>query len=515
MLSDYEKQGLAWLRGDFEVVEWGEIKLNPKQNLILNDKTHKFLVSGGMASGKTLAWIIKIILYAFWFPGSKFLVGRKTKENAQETFMKDFTELIEIGMPGAAEAKIYNHMKGYGRVDFTNGSTIEFWGLDALQSGATTDIKKAEQKLKSHNFTFICVDQLEDIEKKVFDALLSRMRRRGCSHGSSKATIFYNKLEEPVYEVCNVCEKVSFNQFLSTTNPANFWGYDFFKANPQPMTKLVETSMMDNKANLSEAFLKSELMKPARYVQKYVHGEWSPESLVESAVFSEGVLKEQMAYIKEPLRTIDGIKIFDEVDKAFTYQIGIDPSTGAVDPSCIKVICVDNGEEVASFSGFVPTGVITEKALILAEMFTGRKRPLIVPEATGIGQALVEDLKKKYENIYEREVFSQREKIITKKLGFYTNHANKEHLIENGKKLFSKHFIKIRENETRNELQTFIYTDEARKQGAGAQTGYHDDRVMALLLAYWNVEPKTHREKNLLSLLDRRKKKRVVKYNYS
>lgn len=148
-------------------------------------------------------------------------------------------------------------------------------------------------------------------------------------------------------------------------------------------------------------------------------------------------------------------------------------------------------------------------------LFSRLKKPIVIPEATGIGQAFVEDLKKVYDRIYEREVFNQRESRNTSKLGFFTNHASKLQLIENMKTLFEKKFPKVYDRHTVDEMKTFIYTDEASHKGAGAQTGYHDDHIMALMLAFWNVAPKTEREKTMWDRINRRKERKVVKYSYT
>jgi hypothetical protein len=505
-LSKTEAEGILWLKGEYEVTHFNDFVLNEKQVLFLNEKSRFNLISGGMSSGKTLAFIVKVILLSQWFPGCKMLIGRKTKENAQETFMKDFMDICP--------SSLYEHQKGYGKIVFSNGSEAEFWGLDALQSGAATDIKKAEQKLKSHNFSFIFIDQLEDVEEKVFSALNSRMRRRQCHHERSLQTVHRNKKGEPLFELCSVCGKASFSQFNMTTNPANFWALSYFKTNPRPFTHLIETSMLDNRTHLSDQFIESELEKPERYVRKYVYGEWSTDSLVERSVFPEEYIKAQEFHIKPPIRELDGIKIWEEPSKDQTYQIGIDPSLGAVDPSSIQVICIGSGVQVAVYSGFVPTAALTERAVRLATMYSLKGKPLIIPEAVGVGEALIESLKRVYSRIYEREVFSEREAKTTKKLGFHTSHATKSHLIEHMDKLFSKGFVHIRDIDTLAEIRTFVYSDEVRHRGAGAESGFHDDRIMALMLAYFNIFPQTHKEKTLLSRLKTAQKKNVVQFEY-
>lgn len=478
MFEQYEKLGRDWLDGKITFKEFNGIKFNQKQIDFINDKSRSLLISGGMSSGKTLAFIVKAILLSQFFPGSHFLIGRKTQGNAEDTFMKDFAELCPV--------EIYGHEKGNHKIVFSNGSEAEFWGLDALQSGASTDIKKAEQKLKSHNFNFIFTDQLEEIEMKVFDALQTRMRRRMCTHSAEQMIVKRDIKGNAIYEVCQECGKYTFNQYCATTNPANFWGYEYFKVNPRSNTKLIETSTLDNKAHLTEQFIQNELMKPEAYKAKYFYGNWDDKSMVEGGVFYEEWIMNQRALVKAPIRTVGGIRIFDEPE-LHEYQIGVDPSLGASDPC--NVTCVDKatGKVVATYTANVPTNVIVEKVVQLAMMYSQKEMPMIVPEATGVGQAFIEALRPLYDNIYIREVYTGIKEKQTEKLGFYTTHSTKTMLIENMKELFQKGFPKIQDVDSVNELNKFIYTDEASQKGAGAQAGYHDDRVMGMMLAYWNV----------------------------
>jgi hypothetical protein len=191
--------------------------------------------------------------------------------------------------------------------------------------------------------------------------------------------------------------------------------------------------------------------------------------------------------IKVPVRVVGGIRIFEEPLKE-EYQIGIDPSTGATDPSNITCISKKSGRVVATYTAMVPTNVIVEKAVQIGMMYsTLNDKPLMVPEATGVGQALVEALRPVWDNIYIREVYAGILEKKSHKLGFYTTFATKTQLIENFKELLGKGFPKIYDEDTVNEMQKFIYTDEAAQKGAGEQAGYHDDRVMGLMLAFWNV----------------------------
>lgn len=475
-IKQYVDMGKDWLEGKIVIEEFNGIKLNEKQVEFINAKDRFCLVSGGFASGKTTSFIIKLILISLFFPGNRILLGRKTRQEIERVTLPDFFDVCPQG--------IYEHKVGPGIIKFFNGSEIIFFGLDALQSGSGQDIKKAEQAIKSLNLGAVFIDQLEEIDQRIFEALDGRLRRN-----------------------------TGFLQMNLTTNPANFWAYDYFKANPRPRTRLIETSMLDNKDFLPPDFIQSQLEKPKVYVDRYVYGLWDPSTGVEGGVFAEEYLRDQSFHVTTPKRTLDGVKIFHE-PVSHEYQIGVDPSEGSVDPCNITVVDKDTGDVCATYSAFVPVNVQVEKIVQLAMMYSLKSKPLVVPESQGGGVAVIESLKKIYPKIYEREVFNQREKKATKKLGFHTNYASKTQLIENMKELLQKKFPKIRDQEYINEMKTFIYQNDVMRKGAGAQSGYHDDRIMGLMLAFWNVQPITPRERGLLSTLKNRHQTATVKYVY-
>jgi hypothetical protein len=447
--------------------------LTDNQAAFVNDKHSELLVSGGYRSGKTVGLIVKMYLLSMFFPNNRILLGRKSRSDIDSTLIP---AIMDIFPPGTYEYKV-----GPGRIEFPNGSQILLYGLDTAVSG--DDTKKATQKIRGLDLGAVFIDQLEEVEEVVWEQLTGRMSRN-----------------------------VPFRQRAATTNPARFWAFDYFKQNPRKGTFLIETGMADNKDNLPDGFIEEQLEKGDMYVRRFVHGIWDTETMVEGRVFSSDVDKDQMLNVKQPIREIAGVKIFLEpVDHE--YQIGIDPSIGAEDPCAI--VCVDTvtGDVVATFSGFLPTNAITLKALIIAEMYSKVRKPLIIPEATGVGQALIEDLKKQYERIYEREVFSKREKKTIDKLGFYTNYATKIQLIENMGKLFQSKWPKLRDRAILEEIRAFVWSDEAKKQGAGAPHPYHDDRVMAMMLAFYGLKPRTFKERNILE--NRQERPTTIKYEYN
>lgn len=471
-LKAYEELGRKWLNNEIEIESFGSLILTEKQKEFVNSKDPELLISGGYRSGKTVGLIIKIYLLSMFFPNNRILLGRKSRSDIDSTLIPAILDIFPQGT--------YNYRVGPGIIEFPNGSQILLFGLDTNVGG--DDTKKATQKIRGLDLGGAYIDQLEEVEEVVWEQLTGRMSR-----------------------------KVPFHQRGATTNPARYWAYKYFKTHPQKGVKLIETGMMDNKANLPEGFIEQQLVKGDMYVKRFVYGIWDTETMVEGRVFSSDVDKDQLLLSKAPIREIAGIKIFHEPEN-HEYQIGVDPSIGAEDPCAI--VCVDKftGEVVATFNGFVPTHVISSKVIILTEMYSKFKKPLVVPEATGIGQAFIEDFKKLYDRIYEREVFSKRESKTIDKLGFYTNYATKMQLIENMQKLFQAHWPKLRDANLIEEIRSFIWVDEARKQGAGAPHPYHDDRVMAMMLAYWGMKPITSKEKNILE--NRQKTATAIKYHY-
>lgn len=447
--KQYEEMGQRWLEDEIEIESFEGFKLNPKQKAFVNSKDRFTLISGGFASGKTTAFVIKLALLCMWFPGNRVLLGRKTRKLVETMTLPDVFDVFPKGL--------YQHNKGPGEIEFGNESKILFWGLDASQTADGGDIKKAEQDIKSLNLGAVFIDQLEEVEESIFDALTGRMRR-----------------------------DVGFQQMNMTTNPANFWGYQKFKVEDNKNHRLIESSMLDNKEHLSEEYLEDQLSKSERYVQRYVYGNWDKSILVDGGVFADEHLDLARNFSQEPVRKIGGIKVYREPEGS-VYQIGVDPSSGAVDPCYITCVDMLSGEQVASFSDYIPLHAIAEKVKKMADMYTKVKKPRVIVEVQGGGEAIIEKLKDDNYNLYQREVFAHRENKKKMKLGWHTNHSTKLSLIDNMINLLDDGQIKIRDEKVADEMMTFVWNNT----GAAAQTGNHDDAIMATMLAYWDVEPKS------------------------
>lgn len=450
--SEYERLGLALLEGKKiqEITLKGKTyKFNPIQSAFISDMKSDFcLNAGGYGSGKSLALYVKLILFVKCFPGNRVLLGRKTLSDIDRAVLPELFEL----MPEAW----YEHRVKDGLINIHNGSQIVLFGLDAMQSGGVADIKKAQQKLKSLNLGAYFIDQLEEVEYEVFEVLNSRLRRG----------------EVPV------------RQGNMTTNPANFWAYDQFVANPRPGHILYQSSMYDNAANLPDDYIRKQEAMGEDYVRRFVKGEWTTDVLLKGTVFAREHIHWLEMMRKEPLVIEEGCEIFELPKEGVDYRMGVDPSEGIVDPSSISVVSSE-GRKVAKFNGKITITGLSDKVKFLYYKY---RKPLIIPESNSAGAALIREIRDL--KVYRRKQLEYKQDKETEKLGFRTSWDTKQQLIEHFQQLLRAKIPKVYDKKTTEELKTFLWNNDATQQGAGAARGFHDDDIMSTLLAFWEFNPK-------------------------
>lgn len=423
-------------------------KFNPIQSAFISDFKSDFaLNAGGYGSGKSLALYVKLILFVKCFPGNRVLLGRKTLSDIDRAVLPELFELMPPSW--------YEHRVKDGLINFGNGSQIILFGLDAMQSGGVADIKKAQQKLKSLNLGGYFIDQLEEVEYEVFEVLNSRLRRGD----------------------------VPFRQGNMTCNPANFWAYDKFVANPVAGHVLYQSSMYDNRANLPEDYLRKQEAMGEDYVRRFVKGEWTTDVLLKGSVFAKEHIHFLETMIRMPIRIEEGCEIYED-PRDTEYRMGVDPSEGIVDPSSITVISFE-GRKVAKFNGKVPITALSDKVKFLYYKY---HKPLIVPESNSAGTALIREIRDL--RVYRRKQLDYKTDIETEKLGFRTSWDSKQQLIQHFQTLLRAKSARIHDKKTIEEMKTFLWNNDATQVGAGAARGFHDDDVMSTLLAYWEFNPK-------------------------
>lgn len=430
----------------------------PVQGQFVSDFQSDFcLNSGGYGSGKSLATYIKMLLLVKCFPGNRVLLGRKTLSDIDRAVLPEIFELM-------TDEERAGHRVKEGVINFPNGSQIVLFGLDAMQSGGIADIKKAQQKLKSLNLGAYFIDQLEEVEYPVIEVLNSRLRRN----------------------------EVPFRQGNSNCNPANFWAYHVFKRkmmwggeewipNPNSQAALYESSMLYN-PNLPWDYIRKQLAMDEAYVRRFVKGEWTTDILLRGTVFSKENIRRLEMMVRPPLRIREGCEIYEEPSASEIYQIGVDPSEGVVDPSSVSVVS-GSGKKVAKYNGFATIPELADKIKFLYYTYN---KPLIIPEVNK--SSLLEHIKDL--RIYRRRQMDYKDRRETEKLGFVTSWSTKEALITHFQQLLRDGMPKIYDRKTVEEMKSFIWTNEASRQGAAAAPSFHDDEVMSTMLAFWDWHPK-------------------------
>lgn len=447
-----------------EISSWG---LNPSQLRFWTSKKKYILFSGGYGCGKSLMLTLKAVDMALKYPKNYILMGRRTYPELRDTLLKEFFNYVP-------DSLIKDYQKAEGRVVFHNGSEIIFRHLDTI----------AESEIRSLNLGCAFIDQGEDISKEVFTGLRGRLRREGIADEDRK-----------IYITCN---------------PALTWLYADFKQspdmNPDGTTdyEVIEASTMENAANLPQSYVDDLLKYPESYKKQYVYGIWDEDLLSNRSVFAREYLERMRQHIKDPIKTSEGLEIFAEFISGHRYQMGIDAAEGIYevgvpdskqksDETAITITDLTLEEEVASWSGRIPPDIAAEKAIQFAYWYSSSRNPiLLIPEMNSIGLALLNRLNREPSDrirIYRREEFDKRLGIKKESEGWRTTRQTKPLLVSRFQELLRLRDPKIRSKKTYEQLKTFVYTNEANKQGMGAELNFHDDRLISALLSFWEKSP--------------------------
>lgn len=425
-----------------------ERELNPSQEKFWNSPKTFLVLNGGFRSGKTEITLLKTIYDAVSQDDNYILMGRRTYQEIYDVLLKDFLDLCPPNL-----IKDYKKSPHPTIVLHTlNGktSTLIFRNLDKL----------AEAEIKGLNLGQIVIDQAEDVEEDIFRALTFRLSRKGIVH-----------------------------RVYLTSNPALNWMFRKVKQGTDKDWELIEIPSPENYRNLPketvELYESYKESDPAYYKQ-YVLGVWDESLLAENTVFSRDLIERLEP--ENPTRFLDGLAIFKEPVKGHHYQMGIDPSEGIIggDDAAAAVTDMDTLEEVASFAGKIPPEELAERCVYWARFYSSYPECLLIPEMNAMGLALLNKLKELgWQRIYQREEYDKKSGRQLEKLGWRTTSQTKPLLISNFRHLLRNFPVKIRSKETIEQFKTFIFTDEAKKKGAAAQSGFKDDRVIATLLAFW------------------------------
>lgn len=434
-----------------------ERTLLPSQELFWEAQDRFILFSGGIGCGKSMIMLMRVIFECMSQDNNYFLVGRTSYGEIHDVLIKEFMEICHDSW-----IKEYRKTPHPSVVLHTfNGKTSEiiFRNLDGLSKG----------ELLGLNLGGFAIDQAEDVPEEIFLVLKGRLRRANTVH-----------------------------RVFMTSNPKLSWLYRAFKQEPEDNYRLIEGSTLENTVNLPPEYIADLEKYPPSWRRQYVEGIWDESLLSDNIVFAREYIERLNKHVREPIKEFEGLKIYKEKVEGHRYQMGIDSSEGTdTTEDSLRKTQKDSGviviwdhtadEEVASFSGKLPPRVLAEKAVKFAKLYGD---PEMVPEMNSMGVALIDKLDDLgYTNVYRRKEFDRVLKKSMKKVGWRTTSSSKQLLISHFEELNRYRHPKIYTRQTVEEMKTFVYTDNAKKKGAGAQSGFHDDRIMATLLAAFDEDP--------------------------
>lgn len=179
------------------------------------------------------------------------------------------------------------------------------------------------------------------------------------------------------------------------------------------------------------------------------------------------------------------LKIWHHPEPGARYVLGVDVAEGIEvspggrerDNSCVQMLHCGRMEQVACWTGKIDPDVLADVVLFLSEYYN---RAFCGVEANNHGLTTLTLLKNRYPNLYRREVFDERSRRRTHKLGWLTTAATRPLMIDALGRVLRERTLQLHDQETVSECMTFVFDRNGRMD---AQEGCFDDRVMALAIA--------------------------------
>lgn len=183
--------------------------------------------------------------------------------------------------------------------------------------------------------------------------------------------------------------------------------------------------------------------------------------------------------------------VYEPPRDGFNYAIGVDVAEGVgADRSVCSVLRLgtldDDDLQVAEWAcDCRTTKELGQVAETLGHFYQGKDGlpALLVIEITGPGLDVLSDLAGiNYNNLYERRVYDKRDGTTTNKLGWSTNRTSRPRMLQRVLYALQQGDLTLNSPHLLDEMQDF--TTDSTLAKARAKSGRHDDRVMAMMLAF-------------------------------
>lgn len=173
------------------------------------------------------------------------------------------------------------------------------------------------------------------------------------------------------------------------------------------------------------------------------------------------------------------IKIYKEVIEKHPYVLAGDTAGDGSDYFTAQVIDNITGEQVATLR--MKSNEV-EYAKQIFSLATYYNNALVGIETNFSTYTQIELERLGYKNFFVRKVEDTIKDKLKKSFGFRTTTITRPLILGNLKRIVTENVEMINDKNTLEELLTFIRNEDGKEE---AQTGYHDDLVMALAIVYY------------------------------
>lgn len=389
-------------------------------------------------TGKSLSLILRALLYAQEIPNNLIYILRREWVDLKDSTMKDF-ELYTGREVGSDR-----------NVKFSNGSVIMFRHIEELN--------RAGKNLQNINLGAFFMEQAEELPTdREFFILQGRLRRK------VEPSELFKKLKLPEH-TGTIIANVAGNNWIK-----QLWKDDPLAGKFRKDFPLIEATTFDNRENLTKDFLDTlDLLKQKKpdIYNRFVMNDWSAE--VEGKVF----------------KGIDNIVAngFVEPKSGFDYILGADfAKTHDFNVATIINRQTKHVDYIERWNN-CSWNLTQERFAAISKKYNNA---LLVPDSTGVGDPIVEDLQRAGVRVYH----TQSKNAETSTPGVKFNSVNKENMIEKLQISIEQGLITLPNYEDLiQELRDFeCVMLPSRNYRYGAPVGKFDDCVISLALAVWGL----------------------------
>jgi len=425
---------------------------------LFSDANRHLVLCGGAGSGKSIFAGRKVLERVVSEADHRILVCRKIARTLRESCFRQLIGQIRTHY----DARAFKINRTEMAITYlANGSQILFAGLDDAE------------KLKSiYRVTGIWIEEGSELLESDYDQLNIRLRG----------------------------ETETYKQIITTFNPVdiNHWLRRRFFCGAQPGVTAHRSTYRDNRFLDEEqkTVLESFRETDPYYYRVYCLGEWG---VYGKTVFSAAVLSERLSdlsiaavrglfsYETDGLTLTNlswqedesgSIAVYRMPEAGVPYVIGGDTAGEGSDSFTAQVLNNLTGEQCAVLKHPYDEDVYAKELYCLGMFYN---EALIGIEANTTTYPIRELERLGYRKQYIRETednFTHRPKYS---YGFKTTSLTRPVIIANLVALMREHAELIHDRETLEEMLTFVRNEKGR---AEAQSGAHDDLVMALAIAY-------------------------------